>query len=174
MPTPGEIRISHGKSITLEQARTLGLSPCIERMIHFTDHLRRLRVDQFEYAAMKVIILLSSGNTTLNRSSFLVKCLLTFILIRYEWSEGVGKCAKLSGIGAESASAVHALSLSGCPFQIRRAPPPYSRAGANLPGNSFHSKQIKGERDKSNCDFFCSLGRKGHAHCEKGRGWSGI
>ena len=61
MATPGEIRISHGKSITLEQARTLGLGPCIERMIHFTDHLRRLRVDQFEYAAMKVIILLSSG-----------------------------------------------------------------------------------------------------------------
>ena len=59
--TPGEIRISHGKSITLEQARSLGLSSCIERMIHFTDHLRRLRVDQFEYAAMKVIILLSSG-----------------------------------------------------------------------------------------------------------------
>ena len=61
MATPGEIRISHGKSITLEQARTLGLGSCIERMIHFTDHLRRLRVDQFEYAAMKVIILLSSG-----------------------------------------------------------------------------------------------------------------
>lgn len=62
--TPGEIRISLGKSITLEQARALGLGPCIERMIHFTDHLRRLRVDQFEYAAMKVIILLSSGKLT--------------------------------------------------------------------------------------------------------------
>ena len=61
MATPGEIRISLGKSITLEQARALGLGPCIERMVHFTDHLRRLRVDQFEYAAMKVIILLSSG-----------------------------------------------------------------------------------------------------------------
>ena len=61
---PGEVRISHGKSITLEQARLLGLAPCIERMIHFTDHLRRLRVDQYEYAAMKVIILLSSGTST--------------------------------------------------------------------------------------------------------------
>lgn len=61
MASPGEIRISHGKSITLEQARALGLGPCIERMIHFTDHLRRLRVDQYEYAAMKVMILLSSG-----------------------------------------------------------------------------------------------------------------
>jgi len=60
---PGEVRISHGKSITLEQARVLGLAPCIERMIHFTDHLRRLRVDQYEYAAMKVIILLSSGTS---------------------------------------------------------------------------------------------------------------
>lgn len=66
--TPGEIRISHGKSITLEQARALGLSSCIERMIHFTDHLRRLRVDQFEYAAMKVIILLSSDTSGLKES----------------------------------------------------------------------------------------------------------
>jgi len=62
---PGEVRISHGKSITLEQARVLGLAPCIERMIHFTDHLRRLRVDQYEYAAMKVIILLSSDTSGL-------------------------------------------------------------------------------------------------------------
>lgn len=61
VPTPGEIRISHDKRITLEQARAFGIGSCIERMIHFTDHLRRLRVDQYEYAAMKVIILLSSG-----------------------------------------------------------------------------------------------------------------
>lgn len=77
MATPGEIRISHGKSITLEQARTLGLSSCIERMIHFTDHLRRLRVDQFEYAAMKVIILLSSGKSI----HFLLLTLFTIVVI---------------------------------------------------------------------------------------------
>ena len=29
-------------------------------MINFTDHLRRLKVDRYEYAAMKVILLLTS------------------------------------------------------------------------------------------------------------------
>lgn len=31
-------------------------------MLHLTDHLRRLKVDKYEYVAMKVIVLLSSGN----------------------------------------------------------------------------------------------------------------
>lgn len=34
---------------------------CIERMLNLTDHLRRLRVDKYEYIAMKVIVLLQSG-----------------------------------------------------------------------------------------------------------------
>lgn len=34
---------------------------CIERMLNLTDHLRRLRVDKYEYVAMKVIVLLQSG-----------------------------------------------------------------------------------------------------------------
>ncbi|KAH9643256.1 hypothetical protein HF086_010532 [Spodoptera exigua] len=38
----------------------LGLTPCIERMLSFTDHLRRLRVDRYEYVALKVIVLLTS------------------------------------------------------------------------------------------------------------------
>lgn len=54
MSTPGEIRVSLGKSITLEQAKQLGLATCIERMLAFTNNLRRLRVDQYEYVAMKV------------------------------------------------------------------------------------------------------------------------
>jgi nuclear receptor subfamily 5 group A protein 3 len=56
MSTPGEIRVSLGKSITLEQAKQLGLATCIERMLAFTNNLRRLRVDQYEYVAMKVMI----------------------------------------------------------------------------------------------------------------------
>lgn len=31
-------------------------------MLNLTDHLRRLRVDRYEYVAMKVIMLLQSGN----------------------------------------------------------------------------------------------------------------
>ncbi|XP_011640199.1 nuclear hormone receptor FTZ-F1 beta isoform X2 [Pogonomyrmex barbatus] len=65
MSTPGEIRVSLGKSITLEQARQLGLGTCIERMLAFTNNLRRLRVDQYEYVAMKVIVLLTSDTSEL-------------------------------------------------------------------------------------------------------------
>lgn len=64
MSTPGEIRVSLGKSISLAQARDLGLGACIERMLNFTEHLRRLRVDKYEYVAMKVIVLLTSGESS--------------------------------------------------------------------------------------------------------------
>lgn len=59
--TPGEIKVSLGKSINLIQAREIGLQACIERMLNFTEHLRRLRIDKYEYVAMKVIVLLTSG-----------------------------------------------------------------------------------------------------------------
>lgn len=74
---PGEIRVSLGKSITLQKARELGLAPCIERMLNFTEHLRRLRVDRYEYVAMKVIVLLSSGN--------LFDCLIKHLLDRRQF-----------------------------------------------------------------------------------------
>ncbi|XP_059614169.1 nuclear hormone receptor FTZ-F1 beta [Phlebotomus argentipes] len=63
--TPGEIRISQGKSITLAQSRSSGLQACVERMLNLTDHLRRLRVDRYEYVAMKVIVLLQSDTSEL-------------------------------------------------------------------------------------------------------------
>ncbi|XP_066999623.2 nuclear hormone receptor FTZ-F1 beta [Anabrus simplex] len=66
--TPGEIRVSLGKSISLAQARDIGLGPCIERMLNFTEHLRRLRVDKYEYVAMKVIVLLTSDASDLKES----------------------------------------------------------------------------------------------------------
>ncbi|XP_018328203.1 nuclear hormone receptor FTZ-F1 beta [Agrilus planipennis] len=66
--TPGEIRISVGKNITLEKAKEMGLGACIERMLNFTDHLRRLRVDKYEYVAMKVIVLLTSDTSELREA----------------------------------------------------------------------------------------------------------
>ncbi|KAG5886692.1 hypothetical protein JTB14_007094 [Gonioctena quinquepunctata] len=68
MSTPGEIRVSLGKSINLAQAREMGLQPCIERMLNFTEQLRRLRVDQYEYIAMKVILLLTSDTSELREA----------------------------------------------------------------------------------------------------------
>ncbi|XP_037957278.1 nuclear hormone receptor FTZ-F1 beta [Teleopsis dalmanni] len=63
--TPGEIKMSQGKKITLTQAKSSGLQACIERMLNLTDHLRRLRVDRYEYVAMKVIVLLQSDTSEL-------------------------------------------------------------------------------------------------------------
>lgn len=65
MSTPGEIRVSLGKRITLAQARDMGptSTACIERMLNFTEQLRRLRVDRYEYVAMKVIVLLTSDTS---------------------------------------------------------------------------------------------------------------
>ncbi|KAL0896035.1 hypothetical protein ABMA27_012017 [Loxostege sticticalis] len=66
--TPGEVRVGGGRGITLDQSAKLGLTPCIERMLSFTDHLRRLRVDRYEYVALKVIVLLTSDTPELRES----------------------------------------------------------------------------------------------------------
>jgi nuclear receptor subfamily 5 group A protein 3 len=54
----GSIRIN--ERLTLQESDAHG-NQCITRMIHFTENLRRLRLDTVEYAALKVIILMSSG-----------------------------------------------------------------------------------------------------------------
>ncbi|XP_045466530.1 nuclear hormone receptor FTZ-F1 beta [Harmonia axyridis] len=90
MSTPGEIRVSLGKSITLNQAREMGMQPCIERMLNFTEQLRRLRVDQYEYIAMKVILLLTSDTSELKEAEKVrisqekaLKALQDYTLIHY-------------------------------------------------------------------------------------------
>ena len=57
----GVIRVSNEKSLTLSSARQYGIEKCVEKMLNFTDQLRRLKVDYFEYVSMKVIVLLTSG-----------------------------------------------------------------------------------------------------------------
>lgn len=79
MSTPGEIRVSLGKSITLEQARQLGLTTCIERMLAFTNNLRRLRVDQYEYVAMKVIVFLFDIKNPHSQCTFNINAFFCFI-----------------------------------------------------------------------------------------------
>ncbi|RXG71433.1 Nuclear hormone receptor FTZ-F1 beta [Armadillidium vulgare] len=60
MDSPGEIKVSSGRTMTLSQAETMGIGPCIERMLNLSYQLRRLQVDNYEYMAMKVIVLLTS------------------------------------------------------------------------------------------------------------------
>ncbi|XP_037081497.1 nuclear hormone receptor FTZ-F1 beta-like isoform X2 [Pollicipes pollicipes] len=61
LETPGHIRISHGRSLGVQEANAIGVGRCIERMIGLTEQLRRLKVDYYEYIALKVIVLLSSS-----------------------------------------------------------------------------------------------------------------
>ncbi|XP_065357216.1 nuclear hormone receptor FTZ-F1 beta [Calliphora vicina] len=72
--TPGEIKMSLGKTITLPQAKLTGFQPCIERMLNLTDHLRRLRVDRYEFVAMKVIVLLQSDTSELQEPVKVREC----------------------------------------------------------------------------------------------------
>lgn len=66
--------MSQGRKITLSQAKSNGLQTCIERMLNLTDHLRRLRVDRYEYVAMKVIVLLQSDTTELQEAVKVREC----------------------------------------------------------------------------------------------------
>lgn len=72
--TPNEIRVSMGKSVTLGQARHLGMGPVIERMLGLTDLLRRLQVDQREFVCLKVIILLTSDASGLKEPEKVRAC----------------------------------------------------------------------------------------------------
>ncbi|XP_015787067.1 nuclear hormone receptor FTZ-F1 beta isoform X1 [Tetranychus urticae] len=58
--TQGSIKISSDRSVSVEEARSLGINNVIERMINLADHLRRLHVDECEYVCLKVIILMTS------------------------------------------------------------------------------------------------------------------
>jgi len=62
---------------------------CIERMLNLTDHLRRLKVDKYEYVAMKVIVLLSSGELLLVvQQTGAAKKFHTCMIFRYGRTEG--------------------------------------------------------------------------------------
>ena len=65
--TPGVIRVSNQKKLTLEAARGLGIEKWIEKMLNFSEQLRRLKIDSYEYVSMKVIVLLTSGNAGLDK-----------------------------------------------------------------------------------------------------------
>lgn len=58
------------KNISTKNPILSHFQACIERMLNLTDHLRRLRVDKYEYVAMKVIVLLQSGKYQINSMCF--------------------------------------------------------------------------------------------------------
>ena len=60
--SPGIIRVSNDRILTPESGREFGIEKWVEKMLNFSDQLRRLKVDYYEYVTMKVIVLLTSGN----------------------------------------------------------------------------------------------------------------
>ena len=58
-----EIFLPLGKTVDVEKARTIseGCEDIIQRMLDLTDQLRRIGVDQYEYVAMKVLVLITPG-----------------------------------------------------------------------------------------------------------------
>ena len=62
------LRVSNNVTLSINTARQHGIEKCVEKMINFSDQLRRLKVDHYEYVSMKVIVLLTSGRSTQNYS----------------------------------------------------------------------------------------------------------
>lgn len=60
MSHPGVIRVSNDVTLSVNTARQHGIEKCVEKMLNFSDQLRRLKVDHYEYVSMKVIVLLTS------------------------------------------------------------------------------------------------------------------
>ena len=68
---PGTIRVSSHVCLGLEDAAKHGIEKCVEKMLAFTQQLRRLKVDQYEYVSMKLICLLTSGLPKRTRLKFI-------------------------------------------------------------------------------------------------------
>lgn len=62
------LRVSNNVTLSINTARQHGIEKCVEKMINFSDQLRRLKVDHYEYVSMKVIVLLTSGRSRQNYS----------------------------------------------------------------------------------------------------------
>jgi len=66
--SPGLVRVSNEKSLSLASARHFGIDKCVDKMLNFTEQLRRLKVDHYEYVSMKVIVLLTSDASGLKEA----------------------------------------------------------------------------------------------------------
>ena len=50
-------------SLSLATAKERQLEKWVEKMLHFSEQLRRLRIDRYEYVSMKVIVLLTADTS---------------------------------------------------------------------------------------------------------------
>lgn len=59
--TPGTLKLCHERILTLENAQSIGLEELVHRMLDFTESLRQMEVDNYEFVTMKGLLLLSPG-----------------------------------------------------------------------------------------------------------------
>jgi len=71
-------------------------------MLNLTDHLRRLRVDKYEYVAMKVIVLLQSG------LSFLM-CKITYLINTLKFFKDTSELKESEKVRASQEKVLQAL-----------------------------------------------------------------
>lgn len=115
-------------------------------MLNLTDHLRRLRVDKYEYVAMKVIVLLQSG--AFQFSMFpswyqLFPHFHEFLFVRINrhiWVERTRKSAWMSRKSITSITIIHISILWRCSIEIRWTASTNTRTSTNLSGKlQFYS-----------------------------------
>ena len=56
-----EIVFFHGQTIDIEKARLLNLGDMFMCLLAEVEQLKRLKLDQYEFVAMKVVILITPG-----------------------------------------------------------------------------------------------------------------
>lgn len=108
-------------------------------MLNLTDHLRRLRVDKYEYVAMKVIVLLQSGEYILAaicKFDILSSTCILFANRHIRFTRtGEGACVPRESIA--SITIIYSASVSRCAIQIWWAPIADTGTTANVSSKSF-------------------------------------
>ena len=58
---PSQLRLSYGRTLSLEQAHAMGLGELVERLLDFSEVMRQYETDSYEFVAVKALLLLTPG-----------------------------------------------------------------------------------------------------------------
>lgn len=119
-------------------------------MLNLTDHLRRLRVDKYEYVAMKVIVLLQSGEKLANSIdlSFYFVCWRIFhnenhFSSRYIWFKRTRTSSGMPRKSIACTANIYISSLSWCTIEVRWTASANTRVTTHLSGTVFWYRTSK-------------------------------
>lgn len=85
-------------------------------MLNLTDHLRRLKVDKYEYVAMKVIVLLSSGKVHLHLFDWNVEVDRLFFICSFADTAELKEPEKVRASQEKALQALQAYTLGSLLF----------------------------------------------------------